>query len=84
MKFDRGIWAKFRKIWVNLASDHVWIEIPTDNQKSILCCCVYRSRSNDTDSNKCMQSTKAIMKLINTAYQRNSNLIIDGDFNYKT
>ena len=67
------------ELMVDETSDHVWIKLPTNNQKSILCGCVYRSPSNDTDSNKCMQSTKAIMKLINTAYQRNSNL----NLNYK-
>ena len=30
-----------------------------------------------------MQSTKAIVNLIETAYQKNKNLIIAGDFNYK-
>ena len=49
---------------VDETSDHVWIEIPTDNQKSNLGGCVYRSASNDTDSNKCMRSTKAIMKFL--------------------
>ena len=43
------------ELMVGETSDHVWIEIPTDNQRAILCGRVYRSPSNDTDSNKCMQ-----------------------------
>ena len=38
------------ELMVDETSDHVWIEIPTDNQMSILCGCVYRSHSNDTDT----------------------------------
>ena len=42
------------ELMVDESSDHVWIEIPTDNQKSILCGCVYRNPSNDKGSNKCI------------------------------
>ena len=63
--------------------DHVWIEIPSENHDSVLIGCVYRSPSNDSDSNGCMRSTKEITQLINNAYKRNNNLMIAGDFNYK-
>ena len=61
---------------------HVWIEIST-NKGLLLCGCIYRTQSNDTDLDGCANSTEGITKLIRSAYQRNSNLIICGDFNYK-
>ena len=63
--------------------DHAWIEIPIGKGDSILCGCIYRTQSNDFDLNGCAQSTKGITDLIRTAYQRNTNLLIAGDFNYK-
>ena len=63
--------------------DHAWIEIPIVKGESILCGCIYRTQSNDFDLNGCAQSTKVITDLIRTAYQRNTNLLIAGDFNYK-
>ena len=63
--------------------DHAWIEIPRDKGESLLCGCIYRTQSNDIDNNGCIQSTKAITKLIRTGYQRNTNLLIAGDFNYR-
>ena len=63
--------------------DHAWIEIPTGKGESILCSCIYRTQSNDFDLNRCAQSTKAITDLIRIAYQRNTNLLIAGDFDYK-
>ena len=68
---------------INGCRDHAWIEIPTDKGESLLCGCIYRTQSNDIDNNGCIQSTKAITQLIRTAYQRNTNLLIAGDFNYR-
>ena len=65
------------KCSVNECRDHVWVEIPTE-KNGVLCGCVYRSQSNDTN----IQSTKGISQLIRTAYHRNPNLFIAGDFNY--
>ena len=62
--------------------DHVWIEIST-NKGLLLCGCIYRTQSNDTDLDGCANSTEGITELIRSACQRNSNLIICGDFNYK-
>ena len=63
--------------------DHIWIEIPSFDKDLILCGCVYRSPSNDTNLERCMRSTNKIIELINTAHQRNNNLVIVGDFNFK-
>ena len=63
--------------------DHVWLEIQTDDKKTILCGCIYRSPSNDTNKNGSLESTKLITQLINKAYESNANLLIAGDFNYK-
>ena len=71
------------KFSVNECRDHVWVEIPTDRNGVLLCGYVYRSQSNDTNINGCIQSTKGISQLIRTAYHRNPNLLIAGDFNYK-
>ena len=65
------------------AYDHVWIEIPSKHGESILCGCVYRTQSGDTDMNGCMQSTNAIRELMTKACQYNKNVVIAGDFNYK-
>ena len=61
--------------------DQVWIEIPYDNCK-LLCGCVYRSPTG-TDRSKCLESTAKVTQLIHIAYQRNPNLLICGDYNYK-
>ena len=71
------------KFSVSECRDHVWVEIPTDKNGVLLCGCVYRSQSIDTNINGCIQSTKGISQLIRTAYDRNPNLLIAGDFNYK-
>ena len=48
------------------------------------CCgCVYRSPSNDSTSDGRTKSTNAVINLIKKAYQRNHNLFIVGDFNFK-
>ena len=62
--------------------DHAWIEVITDKQP-LLIGCVYRSPSFDFDKTRCTQSTKSISELILTAFNRNTNLLIAGDFNYK-
>lgn len=74
-----------REVEINVEgfSDHVWIEIPSCDKELILCGCIYRSPSNDTNLEGCMRSTNKIIELINAAYQRNNNLVIVGDFNYK-
>ena len=63
--------------------DHVWLDIQIDDKKTILCGCIYRSPSNDTNKNGSLESTKAITQLITKAYESNANLLIAGDFNYK-
>ena len=63
--------------------DHAWIEIPTARGETVLCGCVYRSPTCDVDLNGCRKSTQAIVKHMSEAYQRNLNLLIAGDFNYK-
>ena len=63
-------------------TDHAWIEIPADNGTSLLCGCVYRSPS-DADTDSLQESTRKVNELIRTAYERNSNLVIAGDFNFK-
>ena len=65
------------------ACDHVWIEIPRHNGESILCGCIYRTQSGDTNMNGCIQSTNAIRELITKACQYNKHVIIAGDFNYR-
>ena len=68
---------------LKIHQDHAWIDIKTANGDSILCGCVYRSPSNDATTEGCTQSTMAVINLIKTAYDRNINLIVAGDFNYK-
>ena len=63
--------------------DHAWIEIPTARGETVLRGCVYMSPTCDVDLNGCRKSTQVIVKLISEAYQRNPNLLIAGDFNYK-
>ena len=41
--------------------DHAWIEIPSKNGESILCGCIYRSPSYDSDSKKCLEITKKVI-----------------------
>ena len=71
------------KLDVEDHQDYAWIDIKTANGDSILCGCVYRSPSNDATKEGCTQSTMAVINLIKTTYNRNINLIIAGDFNYK-
>ena len=71
---------------IDYFQDHIWIEIPAYKQKPLLCGCIYRSPSNDSDSEGIYGSTQAtrrVIELIRAAYQHNSNLLIAGDFNYK-
>ena len=63
--------------------DHAWIEIFTANDESLLCGWVYRSPSNDSTSDGRTKSINAVINLIKKAYQRNHNLFIVGDFNFK-
>ena len=63
--------------------DHAWIEIPSKNGESILCGCIYRSPSYDSDSKKCLEITKKLSQLIRSAYHHNTNLLMVRDFNYK-
>ena len=62
---------------------HAWIDIPTKNGGSLLCGCIYRSPSYDSDSKRCLEMTKKLSQLIRTAHHQNTNLLIVGDFNYK-
>ena len=64
--------------------DHMWVEIPTEKGEKVLCGCIYRSPSNDTDLASCKRSTDGIRQLITKACEHNSNLIIARDFNIKT
>ena len=85
----RGVAIYYRKslnvseveFQVDGLKDQVWIEIPYDNCK-LLCDCVYRSPTG-TDRSKCLESTAKVMQRIHIAYQRNPNLLICGDYNYK-
>ena len=67
----------------NEYQDHAWIEITPENGTVLLCGCIYRTQSNDVDKEGCMKSAKLISGLIQTAYERNNNILIAGDFNYK-
>ena len=62
--------------------DHAWIELPTKGGP-LLVGCVYRSPSDDTNMEQSMNSSKKVANVIKTACQRNKNVIIAGDFNYK-
>ena len=70
------------EIKVENSSDHVWIEIPTSD-KPLLVGCIYRSPSNDNDKEGCIRSASVTSQLVRMAYERNNNIIIAGDFNYK-
>ena len=70
------------EIPVEGATDHVWIELQTPD-KPLLVGCIYRSPSNDTDKEGCMKNAKITSQLVKAAYERNNNVIITGDFNYK-
>ena len=45
--------------------------------------CIYRSPSNDNDKEGSIRSASVTSQLVRTAYARNNNIIIAGDFNYK-
>ena len=79
----KSIQVKEIELKVEGAFDHVWIEIPRNNGESILCGCIYRTQSGDTDMSGCMRSNNAIRELITSACQHNKNVVIAGDFNYK-
>ena len=63
----KSLYAIEIELMVEGAYDHVWIEIPSKHGESILCGCVYRTQSGDTDMNGCMQSTNAVRELITKA-----------------
>ena len=67
---------------IRLSTEHVWIEIPT-SEEPLLVGCIYRSPSNDSDKEGCIRSATETSQLVKTAYDRNNNIIIAGDFNYK-
>lgn len=69
-------------IKVEESSDHIWIELPTKD-KPLLVGCIYRSPSYDMDKEGCMKSAISTSQLIKAAYERNNNVIMVGDFNYK-
>ena len=71
------------EIYIDGFIDHAWVEIPTERGEAIICGCVYRSQSNDSTRHGFIQSTKKVRELITTAYRRNPNLLIAGDFNFK-
>ena len=79
----KSIQVKEIELKVERVCDHVWIKIPRKNGESILCGCIYRTQSGDTDMNGRIQSTNAIRELITSACQHNKNAVIAGDFNYK-
>ena len=62
--------------------DHLWIEIPS-SKGPLLVGCVYRSPSDDANKDACMRSSRKVSKLIMSAVERNENILIVGDFNYK-
>ena len=70
------------EFYIEDSSDHVWIEVPTKD-KPLLVGCIYRSPSHDTDKAGCMKSAVITSQIIKSAYERNNNIIIVGDFNYK-
>ena len=63
-------------------TDHKWIEASSKTLGTLLCGCIYRSPS-DSDKKSRMESSKKVTQLMKMACQRNTNLIITGDFNYK-
>ena len=80
---EKRLKVKEFEVKVNGFRDHVWIEVLSPNKKSILCGCVSRSPSNNINLKKCMRSADIMIELIKAAYERNNNLVIVGDFNYK-
>ena len=62
--------------------DHCWIEILGQADQKLLCGCIYRSPT-DGNQSAALVSTQKVTDLIRSAYKRNSNLIITGDFNLK-
>ena len=56
--------------------DHAWVEISLKNNKTLLCGCVYRSPSSDSDLQGCIESTEKVTKLVESAYKLNQNLLI--------
>ena len=63
-------------------ADQVWVEIPLKDNNKLLCGCIYRSPSGDTQST--INSIKEIGKtLIEASNQKMSHILIAGDFNLK-
>ena len=62
-------------------SDQVWVKISLKNNDKLLCGCVYRSPTNDSDSTRA--STTQVCTVIKEAAELDlSHLLIVGDFNY--
>ena len=70
------------ELTVEGACDHVWIENPRNNGESIICGCIYRTQSGDTDMNGCLQSNNPKRELITKSCQYNKHVVIAGNFNY--
>ena len=70
------------EVTVEDSNDHVWIELPSP-EKPLLVGCIYRSPSKDYNKESCLKSANITSQLVKTAYERNNNLVIAGDFNYK-
>ena len=58
------------------------IEIRTEKEP-LLIGCVYRSPSDDVNQKECMESSRKVSRLIKSAFSKNENVLIAGDFNYK-
>ena len=61
---------------------HKWIEIQTEKEP-LLIGCVYHSPSDDVNQKVCMESSRKVSRLIKSAFSKNENVLIAGDFNYK-
>ena len=78
--YRKSLNASEVKFQVDGLKDQVWIEIPYN--RKLPCGYVYRSQTG-MDHIKCLESTTKVTQLIHIAYQRNLNLLICGDYNYK-
>ena len=63
-------------------TDHKWIEVSSKRFGTLLCGCIHRSPSG-SDKKSRVESSKKVTEFIKMANERNSNLLITGDFNYK-
>ena len=64
------------------SADHIWIELPTSSQP-LLVGCIYRSPSNDGDKDAAMKSATITAQVVKAAFEKNNNVVMAGDFNYK-